>query len=109
MKIAVSSQGTALDSLMDQRFGRCPYLLLIQTDDMHADAILNPYAKESGGAGSRLASLLVDRGAKVLLTGTVGPNASAALNAAGIRIVHDCDGTVEFAVKKFVESQDVPR
>jgi predicted Fe-Mo cluster-binding NifX family protein len=108
MKIAVSSQGPELDSLMDQRFGRCPYLLLIQTDDMSSNALLNPYANESGGVGSRLASLLVDRDVKVLLTGKVGPNASYALNATKIRVVVDCDGPVELAVKKFLESPNFP-
>ena len=101
MKIAITSQGDNLDSLVDQRFGRCPYLILVETDAMHVEAVANPYADESGGVGSRLAALVAGRGVQVLLTGTVGPNARQALDAAGIQAILDCKGAVRDAIDGF--------
>ncbi|MDY7110172.1 MAG: NifB/NifX family molybdenum-iron cluster-binding protein [Planctomycetota bacterium] len=101
MKIAITSQGDNLNSAIDQRFGRCPYLLIVETDGMQGEAVVNPYADESGGVGSRLAGLVADKGAEVVLTGTLGPNAQDALDAAGIRAVLDCAGTVRESVESF--------
>lgn len=102
MKIALTSRGDILDSPIDQRFGRCPYVLIVETDGMHTEVVANPYAEESGGVGSRLASLVADRGVEVVLTGTLGPNAQEALDAAGIEAVFDCKGTAREAVGAFI-------
>ena len=106
MKIAISSQGPDLDSQIDPRFGRCPYLLLVETDNMHVDALQNPYANASGGVGSRLAALIASRGVKTLLTGMVGPNASNALKSTHICVVSDCNGTAGDAAKAFIKNLD---
>lgn len=102
MKIAITSRGDTLDSPIDQRFGRCPCLLIVETDGMRTEAVANPYAEERGGVGSRLASLVAGRGVEVVLTGTLGPNAQEALDAAGIEAVLDCKGTVREAVDAFI-------
>jgi predicted Fe-Mo cluster-binding NifX family protein len=99
MKIAVTSQGPGLDSMMDQRFGRCPYILLVETEDMTYEALMNPYAQASGGVGSRLASLVADRGVHTVVTEECGPHARDALEAAGIHMVALCADTVRQAVE----------
>ena len=33
MKIAISSVGRDMNSLIDLRFGRCAYFIIVQTDD----------------------------------------------------------------------------
>ena len=38
MKIAVSSKGTDLDAEVDPRFGRCQYLLFVDTDTLDYEA-----------------------------------------------------------------------
>ncbi len=101
MKIAVTSQGNDLDSPVDQRFGRCPKLLIVETDDMTYDAIENPYVEETGGVGGRLASLLADRHVSAVLTGAVGPHAQQALEAADIQIVPGCSGPAREEAEAF--------
>jgi predicted Fe-Mo cluster-binding NifX family protein len=101
MKLAISSQGPDLDATIDPRFGRCAHLLLVETDDGACEAVANPYANESGGVGTRLAGLAAQRGVQVVLTGSVGTNAQQALEAAGIRIVAGCAGTVRAAVEQY--------
>ena len=34
MKVAVTSKGTSLDSVIDPRFGRAPYILIVDTDTL---------------------------------------------------------------------------
>ena len=41
MKIAISSTGNTLDSKMDQRFGRCPYFLIVDSKTMSFKAKTN--------------------------------------------------------------------
>jgi predicted Fe-Mo cluster-binding NifX family protein len=101
MRIAITSRGNDLDSPVDQRFGRCPILLIVETDDMTYDAIENPYVEEAGGVGGRLASLLADRHVSAVLTGAVGPHAQQALEAAGIQIVPGCSGSAREGVEAF--------
>ena len=38
MKIAVTSTGPTLDDMMEARFGRCPYFLIIDLDNMEFEA-----------------------------------------------------------------------
>ena len=101
MRIAVTAKGTTLDSPVEPRFGRCAHVLLVDSTGMGVEALPNPYAQESGGAGSRLVGLIADHGAAVVLTGSPGPNAFTALEAAGIRTVTGCTGTVRQALEAF--------
>ena len=51
MKIAVTATGPSLDEQVEPRFGRCPYFLIIETDDMDYEAVENPNVILGGGAG----------------------------------------------------------
>ena len=101
MRVAITAKGATLDSPVEPRFGRCAHVLLVDLRSAGLEAVANPYAEESAGSGSRLVSLIGSRGADVVLTGRPGPNAWAALEAAGIRIVTGCSGTVRRALDAF--------
>ena len=45
MKIAISADGSRLDSTIHQRFARCPYFLIVETDDMSVAVIENSNGK----------------------------------------------------------------
>lgn len=102
MKICITSSGQSLDDTMDPRFGRCQYFIISDTDNAQFEAIQNPAVSAGGGAGIQAAQLIADKGAEVVLTGNVGPNAYNALNAAGIKIVVGLTGiTVRQAMEGF--------
>jgi len=51
MKVAISSSGKDLDSQIDPNFGRCPYYLIVETDDMSFEALDNESVALELGAG----------------------------------------------------------
>jgi len=101
MKIVVSSTANNLEAQVDPRFGRCAYLLIIDSETMQFEAMANTASEAGGGAGIQTAQLIADKGAKVVITGNVGPNAFKALSAAGIEIITGAAGTVREVTEKF--------
>lgn len=102
MKIAVTSQGKELASQVDPRFGRAPYILVVDTETMNFEALDNSgNAGAFKGAGIQAATMVHDKGAEVVMTGYCGPKAFATLQAAEIKVVSDIAGTVADAVEQF--------
>jgi predicted Fe-Mo cluster-binding NifX family protein len=101
MKICVSAASNRMDSPIDPRFGRCPYLVIVDSETMQFEAVPNMASDATGGAGIQAAQTIAGKGIKVLITGNVGPNAFQALSAAGIKIVTGASGTVREVVEKY--------
>jgi predicted Fe-Mo cluster-binding NifX family protein len=108
MKVAISSTGPGLDAEMDPRFGRCRYIVVVDTDTMEFESIENPNVMASGGAGIQSAQLIADKGVGVLLTGNCGPNAFQTLQAAGIPVCVGVGGTVREAVELYKKGEVSP-
>jgi predicted Fe-Mo cluster-binding NifX family protein/ferredoxin len=102
MKIAISATGTHLETLIDPRFGRCPYFIIVETEDLSFEAIKNPNVMLGGGAGIQSAQLIAERGASNVLTGNCGPNAHQVLSAAGIGVIIGCSGPVRDTIDQFI-------
>ena len=101
MRICVSAIADSLDAQVDPRFGRCPYLVLVNSETMEFEAIPNIASSQMGGAGIQAAQTVASKGVNVVLTGNVGPNAFQALSAAGIRVLTGVFGTVREAVEMY--------
>ena len=101
MKICVTATANSLDAQIDPRFGRCSYLIIVDSETMQFEAIPNMAAGATGGAGIQAAQAIANKGVKLLITGNVGPKAFQALTAAGIEIATGAFGTVREAVEKY--------
>jgi predicted Fe-Mo cluster-binding NifX family protein len=101
MRIAASAAGSSIEDLLDPRFGRCAFILIVDTDTLDFEVIENSSKNLGGGAGIEAAQRVADQGVTHVLTGRCGPNAERVLSAAGIRIVDGCEGTVRQAVERF--------
>jgi predicted Fe-Mo cluster-binding NifX family protein len=102
MKIAITAKGTTLDVEVDPRFGRAPYIIIVDTETMAYEAMDNSENVNAfKGAGIQAATMVADKGAEVLLTGYCGPNAFKTVQAAGMKVVNDITGTVQEVVQKF--------
>jgi predicted Fe-Mo cluster-binding NifX family protein len=101
MKVAVTATEPSADGRVDPRFGRCPFFIIVETDDMSSQAVENPSVTLGGGAGIQSAQLMAEKGVKFVLTGNCGPNAYQTLAAAGIGVIIGCSGTVSEVVEQF--------
>ncbi len=104
MKIAVTAAGPTLETHVDPRFGRCPYFLIVNTEDLSVEVIENPSVRSGSGAGVQSAQIIADKGVEYVLTGNCGPNAYHTLSAAHIGVVAGCRGLVREAVEGFCSS-----
>jgi predicted Fe-Mo cluster-binding NifX family protein len=101
MRICVSATANNLEAQLDPRFGRCLYLIIVDSETMQFEAIPNVAAGAMGGAGIQAAQTIANKSVKLVITGNIGPNAFGALSAAGIEIVTGASGTVKEVVDKF--------
>lgn len=101
MKLAISSTGKDLESQIDPRFGRCAFFIVAETEDMSFEAFDNASISLGGGAGIQSAQFVASKGAKVVITGNVGPNAVRTLNAAGVEVVVGQSGSVKEALERY--------
>jgi predicted Fe-Mo cluster-binding NifX family protein len=97
--------GNTIDSQIDPRFGRCSYFVIVDSETMSYEAIPNIALEASGGAGVQAAQAIANKGAKVLITGNLGPNAFQTLRAAGIETIVGASGTVKEAVERYVRGE----
>lgn len=107
MKIAISAAGEQLTSNINSRFGRCDYFMIYDTETQEATAVENGGRLSPGGAGVATAKMVADLGVQAVITGLVGPKAFNALKGAGITIYSSNGGTVEQAIKQYLNN-DLP-
>jgi len=102
MKVAITSQGTNMNSAIDLRFGRAKYFIVVDTET--GDSVVHDNTQNLNavqGAGIQAGRNVVDLGVEAVITGNVGPKAFGALQACGVKIYIGADGSVADAVDKF--------
>jgi predicted Fe-Mo cluster-binding NifX family protein len=101
MKIAISSNGSTLDSEVDPRFGRCQQFIVVDPETMAFEVVDNTSAAMASGAGISAAKTITDKGVKSVLTGNCGPNAFEVLSSAGIDIITGVSGKVKSIIEDY--------
>jgi predicted Fe-Mo cluster-binding NifX family protein len=102
MKIIITTTSTNLDSSLDPRFGRSAYFLVVDPDTLEWQAHPNPGVGASGGAGTLAAQFAANQHVSSVISGDFGPNAYAALQAAGLAMyLFGANTTVREAIESF--------
>ncbi len=101
MKVVITCQGKSLDDRVDPRFGRCAYFLLVDTESDSTEAVANPGARASGGAGPQAAQKIGGLSAQAVITGNVGPKAADSLAALKVKVYQTNEGTAREALEAF--------
>lgn len=101
MKVIVTAEGSNLNAPTSPRFGRCSTYVFIETETMAYEAVPNPAAAASGGAGVQAAQFVIERGVQAVLTGNVGPNAADVFQAGNVQVYLNDESTVKAAVEAF--------
>jgi predicted Fe-Mo cluster-binding NifX family protein len=99
MRIIVTANGADLEAPASPVFGRCPTYVFVDLDTMEFEAVENPAIAAPGGAGIQAAQFVVERGARAVVTGNVGPNAFDVLQSAGVPVYLFGGGTVRQAAE----------
>jgi predicted Fe-Mo cluster-binding NifX family protein len=100
MKYAIASRENSLEAEIDQRFGRCAYIVTFETDTKTLEFFPNPFMNEDEGAGEALAKLLDKKGVKKVISGSFGIRIKELMDSRQMQMIipHDCDQTVAFFV-----------
>ena len=102
MKVLVTARGESVSDDLDPRFGRARYFILVDTETGKATAHDNAQNLNAAqGAGIQAAENVARTGARVVLTGHVGPKAFATLQSGGVGVYTGASGTVAEAVEQF--------
>jgi len=102
MKIAITTRGRDLNSEVDPHFGRAMGFIIYDDESGSFEYMdNNKNLNAAQGAGIQSAKNITDAGAKVLITGNVGPKAFAALKAASVKIYTGAEGTVSQSIDSF--------
>jgi predicted Fe-Mo cluster-binding NifX family protein len=109
MNIVITAVSPNLDSIVDTRFGRARYFIVVDTDTLEWHAHPNPGINASGGAGTQAAQYIANLGTRVAVSGDFGPNAYNALNATDIAMyLLGTSQTVRQAVENYKAGQLTP-
>ena len=107
MNIVVSASGPDMESQVDNRFGRCPYFILVEVEDKKIKghkSVENTSANQMGGAGMTAAQAVADMKADAIITVNMGPRAFIVFKQLGMEI-YQGTGTVKEAVEDFISGK----
>jgi len=106
MKVAITTQGQEPSSMIDLRFGRAKWILIVDTETGEHEAHDNAVQLNlPQGAGIQTGQNIANLDVEAVITGNVGPNAYRTLHAADVRIFLATEQTAEQAVTAFKEGQ----
>lgn len=87
MKVAITSNGNTLESKLDQRFGRCQYFTVYDTDTKGIEFIPNSNKDAEEGAGPASVQLVASQGVQKVISGEFGIKIKSLLDSLKIQMV----------------------
>jgi len=105
MKLCITSTGNTLESTFEQRFGRCPYFIIYDTDSKEFDAIENTNGDSAHGAGIGSAQEVVSKNIDVVISGNMWPNAKQVLDGENIKVYKGTGSTVLENIELFEKNE----
>lgn len=101
MKIAISSDGSDLDSKVTTRFSTAEYLVIIDIDSGEFEAVQIPVTVRQRGVGIQALVLAVNKGAKAVITGYCNPAVANQMKTIDVEILAGVTGTVRDAIEQY--------
>jgi predicted Fe-Mo cluster-binding NifX family protein len=87
MKVAITSNGNNLESKLDQRFGRCGFFVIYDTETKGMEFIPNPNKDAQEGAGPASVQLVASRDVKKIISGEFGIKIKSLLDSLKIQMI----------------------
>ena len=108
MKIGVPAKGENIHSPVDERFGRCPFFVLVDADSLALEVLKNPGPAERDAAGILACQMLIEKGADAVAVKNIGHNALVSLTGGGIRVYVGAEGSILDTVERLKKGQLSP-
>ncbi len=106
MKIAVTSIDGTLDGMVDERFGRAKKIVVVETETNGQETVDNMINMNAAqGAGIQTAQNVIQSGAKIVISGHLGPNAFRVLSTAGVEVFTASGMTVRKALEAYKDGK----
>lgn len=87
MKVAIASTGNTLESNIDSSFGRCAWLIIINTEDGGMEFIPNTNRDMEEHAGRTAVELVATRNVEMIVSGEFGAKIKPLLDSMHIQMV----------------------
>ena len=87
MKVAITSTGQSLESTIDQRFGRCAFFVIYDTETGGVEILPNPNRAAEEGAGPASVQLVASKEVQKIVSGEFGVKIKSLLDSLKIQMV----------------------
>jgi predicted Fe-Mo cluster-binding NifX family protein len=102
VRLCVTAEGPTLDDLVEEEFGHARYLLIVDPETWEVEVHDNPKEHTDVGHGIMTAENIARLRPDAVLTGFAGEHGRRKMEALGIRMIMDEEGTVRDAVKGYI-------
>jgi predicted Fe-Mo cluster-binding NifX family protein len=86
MIIAITSDGSDLDSSIAEKFTRAQFIIFYNKDEETFNTFRNPHSAVFGGAGIQTAQLIIENNANAVIARDIGLNAFRLLRSANVEV-----------------------
>ncbi|HUX58209.1 MAG TPA: NifB/NifX family molybdenum-iron cluster-binding protein [Bacteroidales bacterium] len=87
MKVAITSTGNNLESKLDQRFGRCAFFVIYDTEKEEMEFIPNPNKDAQNGAGPASIQMVASHNVQKIISGEFGIKVKSLLDSLKIQMI----------------------
>jgi len=87
MKTVITASAADVESKMDPRFGRGAYFCLYNDEDGQITFVKNQFKDAQGGAGTKVAEMILSMGVSRVISGDFGPKAKEMLDKFKVQLV----------------------
>ena len=87
MKVAITSTGNSLESKLDQRFGRCAFFVIYDTEKEEMEFITNPNKDAQNGAGPASVQMVASHNVQKIISGEFGIKVKSLLDSLKIQMI----------------------
>jgi predicted Fe-Mo cluster-binding NifX family protein len=87
MKVAITSTGNSLESTLDERFGRCAYFVIYDTESKSTEFVPNPNKEAENGAGPASVQLVASRNVSKIVSGEFGMKIKSLVDSLKIQMI----------------------
>lgn len=103
MKISVSTQQNNLKSIVDERFGRCNFFYIYDTETKKGEFFENPFKDGNHGVGTKIVEFLANKSVSEIFATEVGEKAAEMLSKLNMKTnIMNKDNTLEGIISNLI-------